>query len=217
MQGLNFNEFQEMPCLTQVLTLFKRHLSEKIINCARVGIVQEYDEVNRVAKVQIANKLVKGLKNDGSQVMQDYSPIFAKVLFFGYGSIGITSPITVGTEGLLIFCDREIESWYLNGGVNHLAYNRTHDKTDAIFIAGLLSLPNMIESSQSCLNIFNGETNIQLDGTTIVFNGNVNINGNLVVNGTINATGDIVAGDISLLNHVHGNGNQGQDTTAPKG
>lgn len=217
MQGLNFNQLQNEPSLTQVLNLFEKYLAEKIINCARVGIVQEYDAINRVAKVQIANKLVTSIKTDGSQVMQDYAPIYAKVLFFGYGNVGITSPIQAGTEGLLIFCDREIESWYINGGVNHLAYNRTHDKTDAIFISGLLSLPNMLESLQNCLNIFYGNTNIQLDGATIVFSGDVTFNGNLQVNGSINATGDIVAGGISLINHVHGNGNDGQDTTAPKG
>lgn len=196
MQGLNFSELQETPSLTQVLTLFQRHLADKIINCARVGIVQEYDAINRVAKVQIANKLVTGLKNDGSQVMQDYAPIYAKVLFFGYGSIGITSPIQVGTEGLLIFCDREIESWYINGGTNHLAYNRMHDKTDAIFIAGLLSLPNMIESSQTCLNIFYGNTNIQLDNSEININSlssinlnspDVNVSGNLNVGSGVSA------------------------------
>ena len=59
-------------------------------------------------------------------------------------------------------------------------------------------------------------SNIQIADGTITINGDTTINGNLVVNGDINATGDIVAGQISLKNHVHGNGNEGADTTKPK-
>ena len=64
---------------------------------------------------------------------------------------------------------------------------------------------------QNCLNLFYGTKNLRIDDNGIT------INGDLVVNGNITATGDIVAGGISLKNHLHGNGNQGQDTTAPKG
>jgi phage baseplate assembly protein V len=89
--------------------------------------------------------------------------------------------------------------------------------SDSIFICGLSSLPNIIQNSQESLNLFYQLNNIQITENGVIINADTTINGNLTVNGQINATGDIIANGISLINHVHGNGNNGQDTTAPKG
>ena len=131
--------------------------------------------------------------------------------FFGWGDKGITHPILKGQEGILLFNDRELESWYINGDINPLSSDRSHNLSDSIFITGLTSLVNMTATLQDCINIFYGTNNIKIHENGIT------INGNLTVNGSINATGDIVANGISLINHIHGNGNQGADTTAPKG
>lgn len=213
---LNYNNLINEPNLITTLTSFQDSIKYNEINCVRVGIVESYNENTRVAKVNIANKLTTGIKEDGAPIVQDYAPIYAKVLFFGWADIGITHPINQGMEGILLFNDREIESWYINGNINNLAYKRAHSKTDAFFIAGLLSLPNMIATLQNCLNLFYKANNIQISDTGITINGNTIINGNLTVNGSINATGDIKAGNISLQNHVHGNGNGGADTTKAK-
>lgn len=199
-----FQNLKNEGDLTSVLMLFEQALKYNKINCCRVGIVEDYDEDNRIAKVIIANKLTLQQNADGSLVTQNYAPIYAKVLFFGWKDIGITHPVLKGSEGILLFNDREIESWYINGQINNLAYERAHDKTDAIFISGLLSLPNMIANLQNCINIFYQTKNIQVSATGITINGDTTINGNLQVNGNIHATGDIVAGEISLLSHVHG-------------
>ncbi|MDD3236802.1 MAG: hypothetical protein PHV37_01735 [Candidatus Gastranaerophilales bacterium] len=47
-------------------------------------------------------------------------------------------------------------------------------------------------------------------GSAEIIATNVNITGNLIV------TGDVTAAGISLKNHLHGNGNNGADTTPPK-
>lgn len=214
--GNNFNYLKNTPSLDNVLTMLERKITYNEINCVRVAIVEEFNAENLTVKCKIANKMVLGVDESGIQKTQDYPPIYAKVQFLGWGNIGITYPIQVGTEGILLFSDREIESWFINGGVNPLSYDRCHAMTDAIFICGLRSLPNMIEIAQNCLSLFYLTSNIQIADGTITLNGDTTINGNLVVNGNINATGDIVAGQISLKNHVHGNGNEGQDTTKPK-
>jgi hypothetical protein len=213
--SLNYGNFLEEPNLTTTLESFEESIKYSELNCVRVGIIDSYDENTRVAKVNIANKLTIGLKDDGSAITQNYAPIYAKVLFFGWGNIGITHPINQGMEGILLFNDRELESWYINGNINNLAHKRAHSKTDAIFIAGLLSLPNMIATLQNCLNLFYGLNNIQISNTGITINGNTIINGNLTVNGAIEATGDIVAGGISLLKHYHKYNNN--PTTEAKG
>ena len=222
--GLNFTTECNEPSLFEAMQSQERKMLYNLINCCRVGIVQSYDNENRIAKVKIANKLTTEVNNDGSVVSRDYAPIYAKVFFLGWGESGITCPIVEaesnedgkGSEGLLLFSDREIESWYINGGVNNIKYTRAHDKTDAIFLTGIHSLPNMVTAFNDRINIYYGDCNVQVLPTGVIINGDTTINGSLTVTGDITATGDVTAGGISLMEHVHGNGNDGADTTAPK-
>ena len=208
-----FQNLKNEPDLISTLKVFEDALLYNKINCCRVAIVDEYDKDTRTAKVTIANKLTLSQNADGSLVTKNYAPIYAKVLFLGWGDIGVTHPVNVGSEGILLFNDREIESRYINCNISNLAYDRKHSKTDAIFISGLLSLPNMIATLTDCINIFYKTSNIQVSESGITINGNTTINGNLQVNGSINATGDIVANGISLLSHIHGGVETGTGTT----
>lgn len=208
---LPFEQLKNSVDLLTILKLFEEKISFNILNCIRVGIVDEYNPETRIAKILIANKMLIGQNADGSQVTQNYAPIYSKVWFFGWGNVGMTHPIEKGQEGILLFADRELESWYINGGINPLGEIRAHSLSDSIFITGLTSTPNMTATLQNCLNLFYGTKSLRINENGIT------INGDLIVNGNITATGDIVAGGISLKNHLHGNGNQGQDTTAPKG
>jgi hypothetical protein len=208
-----FQNLKNQSDLTSVLEIFEQALKYNGINCCRIGIVDEYDETTRVAKVTIANKLTLKQNADGSLVTQNYAPIYAKVLFFGWHDIGITHPVVVGSEGILLFNDREIESWYINGNINNLAYERAHDKTDAIFISGVLSLPNMIQTLQDCIHIFYKTKNIKVHENGITINGDTVINGNLHVNGNVTVTGDVIASGISLVTHKHIGVQGGSGTT----
>ena len=51
---------------------------------------------------------------------------------------------------------------------------------------------------------------VTVTAPTITFNGDV------VVNGTLTATADVVGGGVSLNSHIHGNGNNGADTSEPR-
>ena len=188
------------------------------MNCVKIATVIEYNPELMTAKCRVNNKRLRQLKQDGNQILEDYPDIFAKVHFFGWGDIGATYPIKPGMEGILLFNDRELQTWFTTGEAGKLAYERCHDLTDAIFICGLHSQPNIeqVPYLENCLNLFYQQGSIQISNGTIIINGDTTINGNLQVNGTINATGDIIAGSISLQNHVHGNGNGGANTTAPK-
>lgn len=187
------------------------------MNCVKVATIVEFDESTLTAKCRVNNKRLLNLKDDGNQILQDYPDIYAKVCFFGWGDIAITHPVNAGMEGLLLFNDRELETWFLTGEPGELAYDRCHDLSDAIFICGLHSQPKieLLPYLENCLNLFYKQGSIQIADGSIVINGDTTINGNLVVNGTITATGDIVAGTVSLQNHVHsqvepGAGNSGK-------
>lgn len=212
----NFTTLSNIPNFTSTLKLSQEDLLYNKLNCMRVAIVEEFYPETKKVKVNIVNKVTIGLNKDGSQIVREIPPIFAKVVYLGWGDIGATFPLEKGMEGFLLFNDREIESWFINGQINTIAYNRCHSLSDAVFICGIQSQPNLTEFISDCFNLFYKNSSIQIADGTITINGNTTINGDLVVNGSITATGDIVSNGISLQNHVHGNGNDGQDTTKAK-
>lgn len=168
------------------------------LNCMRIGIVREFIPEDLTVKVQIAGKRQIGTNQDGTPIVQDYAPIYAKVC---YCSPFATWEIKEGDECILLFSDREIESWFINGDVNPEGYTRMHDLTDAVALFGVRSIPNMINILRDCLNIFFGGSGIVLENGKITINAtNVDINGTLTINGT------------PYLSHKHSNGNQGNNT-----
>lgn len=213
---LHFNQEVNKTDLFNALEALKTNITYGL-NCVKVASVVSFDAENMISCCQVKNKRLLSIKKDGNQELIDYPLIYAKTYFLGYGDIGITHPITEGMEGILLFNDRELETWYITGESGNLAYDRVHDLSDAIFICGLCSQPNLnlIQYLENCLNLFYKQGSLQIADGSIVINGDTTINGNLVVNGTITATGDIVAGTVSLQNHVHsqvepGAGNSGK-------
>lgn len=196
------------PTLYNALQASEYNVVKNKLNCVRIGVVDEFDAETLVAKIQLVTKLTIGVNNDGSLKVVDYPPIFAKVHYLGWGTTGVTFPITKGMEGIVLFSDREIESWFISGEITPPAYDRNHSFSDAIFICGIHSLPNMIQLAESCLNLFYGTTNIQLSDTGITANGNVTQTGDITSSGTITgasivdtsgATGSLIDSDGKVL------------------
>lgn len=179
------------------------------LNCVKVAIIEEYYPETRTAKVNLVNKVFAGLNDDGIQKTQLYPPLYPKVMFVGTPDNGMDYKVQKGDEVLVFFCDREITSWWGTGQVCQLDDFRTHHMSDCIALAGIRSQPKT--------TITNDNLNIYSKNGIINFEGNVVINGNVQINGNIEITGDATIGGISFLQHVHGNGNEGADTTAPKG
>ena len=192
------------------------------LNCVKVASVVNFNPDNLVACCKVCNKRLVQLKDDGNQVLRDYPLIYAKVHFFGWKDVGSTFPIIEGMEGVLLFNDRELETWFTTGQSGNLAYNRCHDLSDAIFICGLHSQPNvsLVKYLENCLNIYYKNTNIQLYENEIKINtittnitSNINQTGNntivgiLTANGindTTAATGTFISEDNKLVTVVNG-------------
>lgn len=134
------------------------------MNCVKVATVLSFDSDTLTAKCRINNKRLKGLQKDGNQILQDYPDIYAKVCFFGWGDIGASHPVVEGMEGILLFNDRELETWFLTGNSGNLAYDRCHDLSDALFICGIQSQPNisLVQYLENALSIYYKTSNIQL-------------------------------------------------------
>ena len=198
------NSITGAPSWIQTLDGVKRQTGHEL-NCMRIGIVQAFYPEDLTVDVQIANKKTLNLNADGTQNVTDYPIIRAKVV---YCNPFETFPIFQGDECIMLFADREIESWFINGDVNPEGYPRMHAMTDAVAIFGIRSLPKMIQILTDALHLFYGASSIimkeaqtDVNATTLNLNGTtVNINGRLIING------------IPYLDHIHSNGNLGNPT-----
>lgn len=214
-----FSQFSLPADLTQTLQASGSKTAAQI-NCMRIASVIEFYPENLTAQVKLVDKKLVGLNPDGSQILKEYPPIYAKVC---YCNPFETFPLTEGMECILLFNDRELETWFINGGSNIQAYPRMHDLTDAVAIVGIRSLPQMIQILTDCLHLFYGQSDIQLKaeqtilnspqidlngineinatGATITLEGDtIKINGNLIINGQVYTA------------HTHSNGNEGNPT-----
>lgn len=207
----NFLAQNAQSDIVQVLKSATNNLA-KNFNCVRIGIVEEFYPDNLTTKVRIASKRIIGYNKDGSQIVRDYAPIIAKVC---YSSPYETHPLKKGDEVVLLFNDRELETWFINGQANLQNHERMHDLTDCIALAGgIRSLPRMIEILLNCLHLFYGDSDIQLQKDKIVSNTPdivVNVTNNIgVTASTVGITADVsVVGNIAPSTATIGNGATG--------
>lgn len=191
------NSIVGTPNWIQTLDGLKRQTAHEL-NCMRIGIVQNVYHEDLTVDVLIANKKTLNLNDDGTQNVRDFPLIRAKIV---YCNPFITFPINQGDECVLLFSDREIESWFINGEVNPEGYPRMHALTDAVALFGIRSIPNMISILIDCLHLFYGNSDIQISESGVTINAtDINLNGRLLVNGQ------------PYLAHTHSNGNEGSPT-----
>lgn len=187
----NFNGLTNQPTLLTVLKMFEHQIFAKL-NCMRIGIIDEILDNNEV-RCSITNKKLMSTNADGTSVWRDYPPIFAKVYYMGSGNNNITYPLTIQTPCLLLFNDREFDSYFQTKQVSALNDLRMHSLSDCICI------PLFIPTAAETLTI-KGDT-INLSATTINIEATtINIDGELIINGE------------KYLEHVHSNGNEGANT-----
>lgn len=115
------------------------------------------------------------------------------VLLPGAGGWSLTFPISPGDECLLVFNDLEIDSWFLNGDVNHSTISsRRHDLSDAVAIFGLKSVPNSLpnySTSSAQLRSNDGKVTIDLaTGAVTITAPEIDLNAASSVNVTAPAT-----------------------------
>ena len=179
------------------------------LNCMRIGLINQILPNNEV-QCLITNKKLMGINKDGTQIVRDYPPIYARLWYMGSGANGIDYPLTVGTPCLLLFNDREFESFFATGQVSPLSDLRTHSFNDCICVP--LFYAALTEEGQHNGN-FNIKSNgvLNISGSTINLTAEtINLNGSDTIN--INAPNVMING-IKWEDHKHGNGNQGQNTT----
>lgn len=105
--------------------------------------VVSYDKSDQTVQVKVS--IAKSIYGE----VVEY-PILDKipVVFPRTKKSGLTFPIESGDEGLLVFIERNIDKWYSSGSGSAPLDGRRFDINDAVFIAGLFNMKNVMEPSQ---------------------------------------------------------------------
>lgn len=201
------------------------------------GYIVSYDPATITATVQIGVK-GKTSQPDGSSGYQNY-PLLTRVPveFPGGGGCRLTFPVKKDDECWVSFSCRSIGAWKKYGGVQIPSDNRFHSIADAICHIGPMSQANKLSDVSATtvqLRSQDKSTYIELDPEGQIINvvapGGMTIkaptlhlvDGALQVDKTISAEqnitssgGDVLAGSISLTNHVHPGVQSGSSMTGP--
>lgn len=125
------------------------------INCITHGTIQEFDAATQTATVAINYlRVISGansglpfpVNNDQTKDIFLSYPLLVKcplVIMRGGGG-SLTFPIAKGDECLLLFNDREIDTWFTTGQVTAPQNIRTHDLNDGWALVGIGSMKTLI-------------------------------------------------------------------------
>ncbi|HHD2887225.1 TPA: Gp138 family membrane-puncturing spike protein [Klebsiella pneumoniae] len=207
------------------------------------GIIQSFDPDAVTAVVQPAIKGAEKDESGAEVSVNLPLLVDVPVLFPRGGGCTLTFPVEAGDECLVIFADRCIDFWWQSGGVQEPVDGRMHDLSDAFCIVGPQSQAKKIggiSTTGAQLRTDDGSAFIEvaaggditattagsatINAPEIVLNGNVTINGNLsqgmgerggtaTMHGPVTVTNDVTAGGKSLMTHMHGGVEHGNDST----
>lgn len=109
------------------------------------GQVTAYDATANTVDVQPC--LGKTIFEEDRELSEDL-PILPSVplMFPGSGNYRLTFPIAVGDYVLVVFADRSIEEFWVNGGRGIPADVRSHNLSDGFAIPGVIVQPTALQS-----------------------------------------------------------------------
>ena len=158
--------------LLSVLGAHKREVN-KDFNAVKIGVIQSFSPGDSThgpsATVKIAQQQITSVAPDGTRTIQSY-PLLATcpVYFPNGGGFTLTFPVAEGDECIILFNDRELDNWMINGPGQPPTTGRMHDLSDAIIIVGLRSNP------RGLANISTNSTQLRSDDQTVFVDLNSN-------------------------------------------
>lgn len=200
------------PDLSDVLNEAKRSTMIDL-NCVQIGIIEAFDPGTQSATIKLALKRIVAIDPNGVKTLQERPLILKCPCFFPFGGGAyLTMPIQAGDTCIVLFNDREIDNWWVNGGVQTPTSRRTHDISDAFALVGIRNVRNALDDyiANGARLAFSANSRITLTDDLIasiadifLHTGNMHITGNLTIGG--NTYGDGAGGsggDINLYANI---------------
>lgn len=142
----------ERTDIRYLLNLVKSEIKREI-NCHSIGTIQSFDPLTATASVTINYRKVLKKRNavvpnsnSFTDVIIEYPMLIrVPVLILNGGGAYTTYPIAQGDSCLVVFCDRDIDTWLELGNTqNPPNTDRMHDLSDAVALVGLYSVQKPI-------------------------------------------------------------------------
>jgi len=108
------------------------------------GHVLTFDSATQTAQVQIGIE-----RTDINGAVFTPPPLVIVPVMFHGGDFSVEFAVTPGCEGWIFFSQRCIDGWFNTGGVAANPIARFHDASDACFVPGTRSLPNVLPDFQN--------------------------------------------------------------------
>lgn len=141
------------PELIDVLNLHKNDIFASF-NCHAIATIQSYDKATKTCKATIVYKKIVQKQNPATRQLQnaleDYPVLInVPVINVSGGTGGIRFPIAKNDVALIMFNDRDIDSWFLglptNGKPNT---KRMHQFSDGVALVGVFSKNDAMKDYQ---------------------------------------------------------------------
>lgn len=159
------------------------------------GYLQTYDAAKLTCQVQPSLKFNIRQPDGTFKLVTLPLLVDVPVIFPHGGGYHLTFPMAQGDEGLVVFANRCMDSWWQSGGIQSQAEFRMNDLSDGFFIPGPYSQPELPASPASTTNVElrsdDGNTKVSLGpaGITLITPGALKLQGSSVeVIGTTQAT-----------------------------
>lgn len=198
------------------------------LHTAMPGIIKSYDAVHKTANVQPAVKML----DDAGIYIQQPLIINCPVYFPGTSDMVLQYPLKDGDKCLLIFSERSLENWMLQGGAecDDAGDPRRFSLTDGFCLPGIFapSAPGKVGKNtglellyKDLALLMNDDGSLEIKGSSpgdikIGANGNISLNGNtkaFVTHAELNAA--LQTFITALMLHVHTSAAPNSPTTPP--
>jgi len=122
------------PTMNDILDSFKAEVFRDL-NCVKQGEIQEYDPATASCTVKLKIKEFVDVDSDTSVSY----PLLADVPVFVLqgGGAWMELPIVAGDPCLVLFSDRDIDTWWTSGNETTPNTQRRHSLSDGIALVGL--------------------------------------------------------------------------------
>lgn len=159
------------PLLKDVLNQFKKDIFLSL-NCHHIGTIQSFDPEDQTATVTINYKKTFSQRKPGGvyvQQLRDYPPLIdCPVIVLGGGPTSLTFPIQEGDECIVLFNDRDLDTWFSGDSNSGNATVRQHSLADAVVLVGLRSVNSSLEEYDEDRAVLqNGSTKVAIGPSLI--------------------------------------------------
>jgi hypothetical protein len=158
------------PDLPQLLSLKTREVLMDT-HCAKVGTVMDFNAAKQTATISLVWQVRRG------NVLKEY-PVLADVPVFtlGGGDRVFTFPVRRGDTCLVVFADRDIDSWFASGNTAAPNTPRIHDLSDGMAFIGFRSLANPVKTySTQDVEVRNGTSSVSVGTKILIKNGTTDL------------------------------------------